>query len=83
MAPDIVTELVTSFDDIAEALRWCIAHDTEPRRAHRLCAVLWAIVHQGHADDSPTFRAARSSAGPPTDRSRQYRWRPCTRRPST
>ncbi len=28
--PDIVTELVTSFDDIAEALRWCIAHDTEP-----------------------------------------------------
>ena len=49
--PDVVAELVASFDDIAEALRWCIAHDTDPKRAYRLCAILWAIVHQGHADD--------------------------------
>jgi predicted ATPase len=49
--PNIVNELVASFDDIAEALRWCIAHDADPKRAYRLCAVLWAVVHQGHADD--------------------------------
>jgi predicted ATPase len=49
--PDVVAELVASFHDIAEALRWCIAHDTSPKRAYRLCAILWAIVHQGHADD--------------------------------
>ena len=50
--PNVVAELVAKFhDDIAEALRWCIAHDTSPKRAYRLCAVLWAIVHQGHADD--------------------------------
>ena len=49
--PDVIAELVASFDDIAEALRWCIAHDTAPKRSYRLCAILWAVVHQGHADD--------------------------------
>jgi predicted ATPase len=49
--PNVVTELVARFDDIAEALRWCINHDTSSKRAYQLCAVLWAIVHQGHADD--------------------------------
>ncbi len=40
-----------AFDDLAEALRWCTAHDSEPRRAYALCATLWGIVHQGRADD--------------------------------
>jgi hypothetical protein len=47
----LLSALVASFDDVAEALRWCIAHDETPRRAYQLCSSLWAIVHQGRADD--------------------------------
>jgi predicted ATPase len=49
--PGLLRDLMAAFDDVAEALRWCTAHDTEPRRAHALCAILWGIVHQGRADD--------------------------------
>jgi predicted ATPase len=49
--PTVVRELVAAFDDIAEAMRWCIANDETPKRAYRLCSVLWAILHQGHAED--------------------------------
>ena len=48
---DLMRDLIDSFDDIAEALRWCIAHDSSPRRAHQVCSALWAVVHQAHADD--------------------------------
>jgi len=48
---DLLRELLDGFDDVAEALRWSIAHDDDPRRAHRLCSALWAVVHQRHADD--------------------------------
>jgi predicted ATPase/propanediol dehydratase small subunit len=49
--PELVREMVATFDDLAEALRWCTRHDTDPQRAWRLCAAMWAVVHQGHADD--------------------------------
>lgn len=49
--PELLRDLVASFDDIAEALRWCTAHDDDPRRARQLCAPLWAVVHQGRADE--------------------------------
>jgi predicted ATPase len=49
--PGLLRDLVASYDDLAEALRWCNAHDTSPRRAQFLCAVLWTIVHQAHAED--------------------------------
>jgi predicted ATPase len=49
--PNVIKDLVAAFDDIAEALGWCIANDETPRRAYDLCSILWAIVHQGHADD--------------------------------
>ena len=49
--PGLLHDLVAAFDDLAEALRWCTAHDDDPRRAYSLCASLWAIVHQGRADD--------------------------------
>ena len=49
--PGLLKDLVASYDDVAEALRWCIDHDDTPRRAHQLCSSLWGIVHQGHADD--------------------------------
>ena len=49
--PGLLRDLVAAFDDLAEALRWCTAHDDEPRRAYALCANLWGIVHQGRADD--------------------------------
>ncbi|HSJ92113.1 MAG TPA: hypothetical protein VK917_08580, partial [Ilumatobacter sp.] len=49
--PHLIRDLVATFDDISEAIRWCVANDDDPRRAHELSAPLWAIVHQGHADD--------------------------------
>ena len=49
--PEIVREMVRAFDDLAEALRWCNRHDRDPQRAWRLCASMWAVVHQGRADD--------------------------------
>jgi predicted ATPase len=49
--PELVREMVRAYDDIAEALRWCNRHDTDPQRAWRLCASMWAVVHQGRADD--------------------------------
>lgn len=49
--PTIVRDLQAHFDDMAEALAYAIAHDETPDRAYRICGILWAIVHQGHADD--------------------------------
>jgi predicted ATPase len=49
--PDLVREMVLAYDDLAEALRWCNRHDSDPHRAWRLCASMWAVVHQGRADD--------------------------------
>lgn len=49
--PSVLRELIASFDDLAEALRWCTAHDTRPDRAYVLCAALGGIVNQGRADD--------------------------------
>ncbi len=49
--PELVHDMLRDFDDLAEALRWCNRHDTDPQRAWRLCACMWAVVHQGHADD--------------------------------
>ena len=49
--PGLLRDLVAAFDDLAEALRWCTAHDDDPRRAYALCAILWGVVHQGRADD--------------------------------
>ncbi len=48
--PGLLGDLVASWDGVADALRWCNEHDAEPRRAHFLCAVCWAIVHQAHAE---------------------------------
>ena len=50
--PGLLRELVAAFDDLAEALHWCTAHDDDPHRAYSLCASLWAVVHQGRADDA-------------------------------
>jgi predicted ATPase len=49
--PGLMRDLVASFDDVAEALRWCVRHDTSPRRAFAMCGALWGLVHQAHADD--------------------------------
>ena len=49
--PELVRDMVRAYDDLAEALRWCNRHDTDASRARRLCASLWAVVHQGRADD--------------------------------
>lgn len=49
--PGVLRDLVAAFDDVAEALRWCTAHDSEPRRAYALCGSVWGIVNLGRADD--------------------------------
>lgn len=49
--PSMLHQLLASFDDLAEALRWCTAHDTRPDRAYVLCAALGGIVNQGRADE--------------------------------
>ncbi len=49
--PTLVRDLEAEYFDMAEALSHVIAHDETPDRAYRLCGILWAIVHQGHADD--------------------------------
>ncbi len=49
--PSLVHDLEAEYDDMAEALTYVLAVDGTPDRAYRLCGILWAIVHQGHADD--------------------------------
>jgi predicted ATPase len=44
-------ELLTSFDNIAAALRWSIKHDKRPQRSTMLASALWGLVHQAHVDD--------------------------------
>ena len=51
--PGLLHDLLAAFDDVAEALRWCTAHDDDPRRAHALCANLWAIVNMVGPTTSP------------------------------
>lgn len=65
--PGLLKDLVASYDDVAEALRWCIAHDETPRRAHELCTSLWAIVHQGHAEDINELMRRMVARFPETD----------------
>jgi predicted ATPase len=47
---DVLGSLLAEFDNIAAALRHCVATDAEPTRAFLLCAVLWGVVHQAHLD---------------------------------
>ncbi|HTH07235.1 MAG TPA: hypothetical protein VL916_15245 [Ilumatobacteraceae bacterium] len=46
-----LSDLTPDYEDVVEAVRWCIEHDTSPARAYRLCPPLAAIAHQGHAVD--------------------------------
>jgi predicted ATPase len=47
----VFTRLLSLYDNIVTALRWCLANDDDGRRAQLLCAVLWGVVHQGHTDE--------------------------------
>ena len=49
--PSLVHDLGAEYDDMAEALSYVLAHDEAPDRAYRLCGIMWAVVHQGHADE--------------------------------
>lgn len=49
--PHLVRDVVAWFDDLAGALRWCIADDDEPQRAMALCGALFAVVQQGRAHE--------------------------------
>jgi predicted ATPase len=49
--PATLRDAMSSFDDVATAIRWCVAHDPEPDRALSLCSALLVLVEQGRADD--------------------------------
>ena len=49
--PGGLEELPVSYDQVAEALAWCVEHDSSPTRAHTLCGVLGTVVHRQHATD--------------------------------
>lgn len=53
--PDMLRDVSRRFDEIAQSLRWCVAHDTDPRRALSLCSALFAVVQQGRAHDIVTL----------------------------
>jgi hypothetical protein len=40
---------VSDLEDALTALRWCVVHDESPRRAFRMLAPLWAVVHSAAA----------------------------------
>jgi predicted ATPase len=44
-------DLLTLYDNIAAAVRWCVANDTDPGRALLLAAALWGVVHQAHTEE--------------------------------
>jgi hypothetical protein len=48
---DVLGTLLVEFDNIAAALRHCIAADATPDRAFLLYAVLWGVVHQAHLEE--------------------------------
>jgi predicted ATPase len=48
---DVLGTLLAEFDNIAAALRHCVAADDTPERAFLLCAILWGVVHQAHLDE--------------------------------
>ena len=49
--PAALRDAVAEFDDVAAAVRWCVDHDPEPRRAMRLCSALLVVIEQGRAED--------------------------------
>jgi hypothetical protein len=49
--PELVAELLSVYDNIADALRWCNRHDSDGKRALLLCSALWGVLHQRHTDD--------------------------------
>ncbi|MCU0260137.1 MAG: hypothetical protein MUE78_03875 [Ilumatobacteraceae bacterium] len=66
--PDLLRELGDQYDDLAAALRWCNGHDDGPRRALLLCSMLWALVHQGRADDIAVLARETLARWPERDR---------------
>lgn len=43
--------LLALYDNLAAALRWCLANDPEPHRSIRIVATLWGVVHQSHTKE--------------------------------
>jgi predicted ATPase len=53
----VLAQLLASYDNIAAALRWSVAHDEDSSRSLLLCSVLWGVVHQSHVDDIAALSA--------------------------
>ncbi len=47
----VLSDLLTAYPLIRDALGWCIEHDDEPTRAFPLAMILWGVVHQAHTDE--------------------------------
>jgi predicted ATPase len=46
-----LSDLLGLYENMAAAVRWCIANDDEPDRALLLVAVLWGVIHQAHMEE--------------------------------
>ena len=46
-----LAELLDLYDNVAAAIRWCLAHDDAPDRAFVFAAVLWGVIHQAHTEE--------------------------------
>src|SRR5690606_16373662 len=64
---DVLSELLALYDNVAGAVRWCVAHDTEPDRALLLTAALWAVIHQAHTEDIGALAEQVLARWPDTD----------------
>jgi predicted ATPase len=49
--PDALHELLDLYDNVSDAIRWCIRNDEAPDRALVFGAALWAVIHQAHTDE--------------------------------
>ena len=61
------SELVALYDNIAAAVRWCVAVDRDPDRALLLVAVLWGVVHELHTREIGTLAEQVLERWPSTD----------------
>ena len=48
---EALAELLALYDNVTAALRWCMAFDPGPARAHLMTAALWGVVHQAHTEE--------------------------------
>lgn len=62
-----LADLLSLYDNVAAAVRWCVAHDGGPDRALLLAAALWGVVHQAHTEEIGSLAEQVLDRWPTTD----------------